>query len=109
MGDTWVVDLTHFLDEEGAIAPPKGPARRLAEHMVAIVAMASRPEIIPPPEYHVRCRRRPGRKPCLGMIEVDLDPETENIAWWCPVCDDNGYISNWKGTMWDLSKADEVQ
>lgn len=108
MGDTWIVDLTLFLDKEGAIASPKGPALKLAEHMVAIVAMASRPEIIHPPEYQVRCRRRPGRKPCIGVIETDLDPENEDIVWWCPVCQDNGMIRNWKGSMWDLRKADEV-
>ncbi len=109
MGDTWVTDVTHFLNDEGGIAPLKVPARRLAEHFVAIVSMISRPEIIPPSEYQVRCRRRPGRKPCTGVIEADLDPETEDIDWWCPVCGDNGYISNWKGTMWDFTNVDEVQ
>ena len=108
MGNTWVVSLKHFLDENGEIAAPKGPARKMAEHMVAIVAMASRPEIIPLPEYQVRCRRRPGRKPCIGIIEADFDPDTYDIMWWCPVCDDCGYISNWKGSMWDLSEAGEV-
>ncbi len=108
MGNTWIVDLTHFLDEKGTIAPPKGPARQLAEYITSIIKMASRPEIIPPPEYQVRCRRRPGRRPCTGVIEVDLDPDTEDIIWWCPICHDNGYISNWKGTMWDLSNAEEL-
>jgi hypothetical protein len=67
MGDTWIVDLEHMLDENGSIAAPKRPARKLAEHIVAIVAMASSPEIIPLPEYQVRCRRRPGRKLCPGI------------------------------------------
>ena len=108
MGNTWVVSLKHFLDEDGAIAPTKGPARKLAEHIVAIVAMASRPDIIPLPEYQVRCRRRPGRKPCTGLIEADFNPDDERIVWWCTACDDNGYISNWKGSMWDLSEAGEI-
>ena len=108
MGDTWVTDLTHFLDEEGDIAPKKGPVRRLAEHLVAIVTMISRPEMIPSPEYNVSCRRRPSREPCSGVIVADLDPETESILWWCPVCLDNGYISNWKGTMWDFTDAEEI-
>jgi hypothetical protein len=50
MGDTWITSLAHILDERGAVAAPKGPGRKLAEHIVAIVAMASRPEIVPPPE-----------------------------------------------------------
>ena len=106
MGDTWIVDLTHFLDEDGGISPVKGPARRLAEHIVAIVSMASRPEINPPSEYMVLCRRRPGRKPCTGVIEAYLERETEDIVWWCPICRDRGYIRNWKDTIWDLRNAE---
>ena len=105
LGDTWITDLTHFLDQGGQIAPADGPARRLAEHLTAIVAMTSHPEIIIPSEYRVRCRRRPGRKPCGGHIESDLDPDTEDIFWWCNKCDDKGYIRNWKRSMWDLGDA----
>ena len=106
MGDRWYTNLNVFLDENGEIAAPKGPARKLAEHITAIVAMATRPEIITSQEYQVRCRRRPGRKPCPGIIEADFDPEDYRIMWRCPVCDDCGYISNWQGSMWDLSEAD---
>jgi len=105
LGDTWIADLTHFLDVYGQIELPKGSARRLAEHLTAIVAMVSNPESVIPPELRVRCRRRPGRRPCPGRIDGDLDPQTEDIVWWCPVCGDNGYIRNWKGTIWDLSGA----
>jgi len=105
LGDTWITDLTHFLDQNGHIAPKSGPARRMAEYLAAIVAMVSRPELVIPAEYRVRCRRRPGRKPCTGMVDVDLDPETEDVVWWCPVCGDNGYIRNWKGTFWNLRNA----
>ena len=94
MGDTWIVSLEHFLDKNGAIIPFKGPARKLAEHMVAIVAMATMPEIIASQEYRVRCRRRPGRKPCTGIIEANLDAEGESIIWRCPICEDKGSISN---------------
>jgi hypothetical protein len=106
MGDTWIVSLEYFLDESGAIIQFKGPARKLAEHLVAIVAMATKPEISPAQEYQVRCRRRPGRKPCSGIIEAAFDPEDEKIIWRCPICEDNGSISNWKGSMWDLSDSD---
>ena len=106
MGDIWYTNLQIFLDESGAIVAPKGPARKIAEHITAIVAMATRPEIIPPPEYQVHCRRRPGRKPCPGIIEADIDPDDDRILWWCPVCDDCGYISDWQGSMWDLRDAD---
>jgi hypothetical protein len=103
MGDTWITDLTHFLDQNGRIEPMPGPARLLAEHFTSIVLMASHAEDARSPEYQVRCRRRPARKRCPGYIEADMDSETDEIMWWCPMCGDNGYIRNWKGTIWDLS------
>lgn len=109
VSDTWITDLTHFLDEEGRIVPKKGPARRLTEFFASIVTMCSHPYLTPPPKYLVRCRRRPARKPCAGVIQADLDPPTEDIVWWCPVCGDNGYIRNWKGTIWDLTESGELQ
>jgi hypothetical protein len=109
MPGTWITDLTHFLDEHGDIAPFEGPAFRLAEYITAIVAMASHPDLVLPSRFRVRCRRRPGRKPCPGLIESDLDFETEDIMWWCPACGDNGYITNWKGSFWDLSELIELQ
>lgn len=104
MGDTWVVDVTHFLDQAGNIAAPKGPARKLAEHFLSIVAAATTPFDMSRPLPVVNCRRRPNRKPCRGEIYIDLDPDTNAIVWSCTICDDNGYISNWKGCLWDLSK-----
>jgi hypothetical protein len=109
MGDTWITDLTHFLDENGRITPMPRPARLLAEHFTAIVLMASYPEIGIPSEYRVRCRRRPGRKRCPGYIETDMNFETDDIVWWCPVCGDSGYIRNWEETMWDLSHDSDAQ
>jgi hypothetical protein len=37
----YITDLTHFLDESGAIAPVKGPARAMAQFLVDVVAHAS--------------------------------------------------------------------
>ncbi|MEW6219500.1 MAG: hypothetical protein AB1634_08190 [Thermodesulfobacteriota bacterium] len=105
MRGAWIADLRDLLDAHGHIAPAAGPARRLAEHFTAIVAMVSRPEPVIPEEFRVRCRRRPGRKRCAGILEVDLDPDTEEILWYCPLCADHGRIGNWQGTIWDLSHA----
>jgi hypothetical protein len=38
MPNTWIIDMTHYFDEHGAIVTAPGPARRLAEHFAAIVA-----------------------------------------------------------------------
>ena len=108
MAETWITDITHFLDEEGGIITRPPRARNLAESLTAIIIMASFPEPDYPPEYLVRCRRRLNHKPCREEIVGFVDPETDYIVWMCPVCGDRGLISNWHGTIWDMSGAEGV-
>jgi hypothetical protein len=72
MADTWITDISHFLDEEGEIVPGPPRVRKLAEYLTSIIVMAS------------------------------------DIVWMCPVCGDHGLISNWRGTIWDMSGAEGV-
>jgi hypothetical protein len=104
MPRTLITDLTHFLTDAGAIAPMPGPARRLAEFLGRVVADATTPTSMQSFEAGVKCTRRPGRKPCPGVIETDIDPKTNTIEWWCPECGENGYIRNWAGTLWDRAQ-----
>jgi hypothetical protein len=98
MANTWVTDLTHFLDESGGLHRAlTGPGRRLAEHMLSIVAAATSTR---GDELQVRCRRRPKRRACPGSLEYRLWAD-ERITWACPKCGDNGVISNWQSTAWD--------
>lgn len=103
MADTWIVNLRHYLQQDGSIVIESGPGRRLAEFFVAIVKETSgdidEEGIFP----KVRCRRKPMRKPCVGEIQSYIDPEDDAIVWRCPVCGDNGAISGWEGSFWDLS------
>jgi hypothetical protein len=94
-----VVDLRHFLAPSGAIAQMPAPARRLAEYFAAIVLDATANlDGLP----SVRCRRRPARKPCSGMLEAFPDPEEHRaIVWYCPECGDHGVIRGWEGSLWD--------
>jgi hypothetical protein len=48
----------------------------------------------------LRCRKRPERKQCHGLIRVHLQEEPVELRWWCPVCGDRGVINNWKGIPW---------
>ena len=96
--------MTHFLNEEGYIVLESGPGLKFTEFLTAIISMISHPPPLPE-EFKVRCRRRPQRKPCNGIIKGEEDPETEDLIWWCPECGDNGTISNWQDTIWDLSDA----
>lgn len=106
---TWVTDLSHFIDETGSVPTNvPGPARRLMEHQTRIVAAATAAA-----DDHdlatcaVQCRRRPGRRPCPGIIEHRLWPD-ERIRWQCPHCGDNGIISNWQSTAWDRRQVQPV-
>lgn len=102
MPDTWIIDITHYLDDRGAIVSAPAPARRLAEHFAAIVASVTLNPYQAATGSTVPCRRRPHRKPCPGTIRaaITLDPSMD-IVWDCSARGDNGLISNWHGTMWD--------
>jgi hypothetical protein len=108
MAYTWITDLTDFLDEAGDIISGPTKVKTFAEYFSAIVFMVSYPDTDYPAEYSVKCRRRPKRKPCLGEVFGFINPEADDIMWMCPKCHDRGIISNWRGTMWDLSDSDQI-
>jgi hypothetical protein len=59
----YVIDLAHYLDPKGAIAPERGPARKFADFVTAVVAHATdfdRPDDTPGP-LCFRCRTRDQR------------------------------------------------
>jgi len=101
--DTWITDMTCYLDGAGRVVPMPGVARRIANHFGSIVAAMS-PR---PPEQIVltlvTCRRRPGRRPCTGRIQAVVNAEAR-IRWQCPSCGDNGLISGWQNSPWDTRR-----
>jgi len=103
---TWIVDITHFLDAHGRLP---SNARPLMRYMTEIVALASalvpnQVRIIP-----LRCRRRPGRRPCEGHLHAKLEGESGDIIWECSGCGDQGLISNWQDTAWDHRCSVEME
>ncbi|MBI4218595.1 MAG: hypothetical protein HY682_00525 [Chloroflexi bacterium] len=103
MGATWVTNITHFPPPDESLPDGYAPARRIAAYFGAIVAAASLAPAEGVVETGLRCRRRPGRRPCPGSIDLSLDPQSR-VVWQCTSCDDNGLISNWMGSYWDLSR-----
>jgi hypothetical protein len=108
MPDTWIIDITHYLDASGRLAAMPGPARRIADYFGSIVAALA--DTIPETVTFtsVQCRRRPGRRRCLGQIQGVVNSESA-IRWQCPVCADNGLISHWQGTIWDTRRSGPLQ
>jgi hypothetical protein len=108
LAHTWIVDLRDYLDETGGIAQMPGPARRIADHFGAISIALSDQPIERFVRTSVRCRRRPRRRPCSGRIEGLIDAEAR-IHWRCSACPDNGVISGWQGSPWDMRAIRGVQ
>ena len=105
---TWVTDLSHFVDETGNLPTNiPGPARRLAEYLASIVVAATSAADNQGQAQRVKCRRRPGREACPGVIEYRLWAD-ERITWKCLSCGDNGVISNWQSTAWDRRQLQRI-
>jgi hypothetical protein len=97
----YVIDLVHYLDAKGAIAPERGPARKMADFLAAVVAHASdfdRPDDVRGP-FCFKCRKRDQRVVETGITEDDV------VVWRCIACGTQGQISNWQDTFWDLSQG----
>jgi hypothetical protein len=96
-----VTDLHHFLD-----LPPDtpGPARRLAEHLSGIVRAATAGEAHAAWESALPCRRRPASRRCPGWLIVQRTDPGSPIRWQCSVCGDEGTISNWEESPFDLRR-----
>lgn len=107
MADTWVTDMTHFLDPGGRV-PELLLSRGPVKHFGAIVAAVTSEPVGVPDDLAVKCRRRPRRKPCPGRICVSFEAGTSNIAWECPACGDRGLIHHWQGTPWDKGGRAEL-
>jgi len=101
VADTWSIDLRHYLTPAGTLAALPARGRVLAEYFTQIVAQGSNFGA----PIALRCRRRPRRRPCAGVLEICLD--LDGMVWQCPVCGDNGVIRGWQRTFWDNSEKPE--
>lgn len=102
MGNTWVTNIQHFLNEKGELGDLPKPALNLANHIISIIEEATRNSENEPQEINVRCRRRPERKKCTGNIIAYINKDNPGqIIWFCPECDDNGVITGWGSTIYN--------
>ncbi len=109
MGDTWITDMRHYLNDFGELACDiPTPALKLALFQGAMIAWmtGTRCPRDQASRTNVNCRRSPKRRPCLGEIVASIDARSEAIFWECPLCGDNGQISGWEGTSWDRRPPD---
>lgn len=93
----YITDVIHFLDDKGAIGPQKGPAKVVAEFHAGVIAYATDLDdtgLIAPNCF--KCKK--------AAVEFALALD-DAIYWSCPRFKTEGRISNWRGTLWDLSDS----
>lgn len=95
----FVADLRHFLDMPED-AP--GPARRMAQHLTLIVRAATAGEGGQAWVTALPCSRRPAHRPCVGHLAVLRTDVPPSIHWRCTDCGDEGTISGWERSPFDL-------
>ena len=95
----FVSDLRQFLDLPDDVP---GPARRMAEHLTLIVRAATSGDSGLTWVSALRCNRRPKHVACLGHLALRRTDVPASIAWRCTSCDDEGIISGWEGSPFDL-------
>ncbi len=101
-GATYITDLTHFLDDNG-LPPVDAPRRmlRMLAFLGSIVRAGSSHPVGTQFPSAIPCRRRPCHRRGLTIA----NESNGNIRWECPDCGENGYISKWQGSDYDLSAA----
>ena len=96
-----VTDLNHFA---GLPEDTPGPARRLAGHLSNIVRSATAGDAGTAWETALPCRRWPANRRCPGRIIVLRTEAPAPIRWQCSACGDEGMISNWEDSAFDLRR-----
>jgi hypothetical protein len=83
-----------------------GSARGLAQHLGDIVRAGTAGDVGDPWVSALPCRRRPAHRRCPGRTTIAIvwAEAAAPIRWWCTVCDDEGVISNWADTLYDLRR-----
>lgn len=78
------------------MAPLRGPAKAMADFHAGVIAYATDFDdagVTLPRCF--RCKK--------DTVETAL-AQDDAIVWRCPRCRAEGRISNWQGTLWDLSE-----
>ena len=94
----YITNIRHLLDASAKM-PEDMPkeARELIGFLTPIIDTTTKnlPHTLTTTD--VRCFE----KGCHGLIKTALMPNNEEIHWYCPHCENEGIISDWKLTEWD--------
>lgn len=100
-GRQYITDITHYLDENGKLSPQMPiQARKVASYLILLIDATTSLYPVKGMDTKIRCKR----KRCKGSIISTLLNLKSEIIWYCPICRDNGVITNWQGTEWNNIK-----
>ena len=95
-----VVDPWHWLTEDGHLPELDPRLRRNTLRVVQLIEAGGTLPKLHTRETTVPCSKRPGRKPCLGLMWV-VKTAQDAIYAFCPLCKtDEVMIHNWQETEW---------
>ena len=94
----YIINFIHYLDATGNI-PKQIPieAGELANFLALVVDSTTKTKQSNLTSTDIRCFN----KGCYGNVESTLRPQSNEIYWDCPECENEGVISHWEGTRWD--------
>ena len=102
MPNSYVIDIRHYLGDDGELARMPGAAAALALYFGSIVAWISHSNGEGDELTNVICRRSRARPPCREEVYAHI-LDDDRIEWFCPACRERGVVSGWRGTRWDRS------
>lgn len=95
-----IVDPWHWLTKDGDFVTHDQRLYRRMLRIARFIEYAGTLAIDETRETLVECKRRPKRKPCLGLMWV-VKTEDERILARCLICGvDEVAIHNWQETEW---------
>ena len=97
----FISNITHFLNKSGGITKDMpSEAKEMASLLTLIIEASTDFESESGFSTEINCIN----KGCKGIIRSTiLFEENNEIFWQCPVCGEEGIITEWEGSRWDRS------
>jgi len=95
-----IVDPWHWLEPNGAIPKENPKLRRRLLAVLRVIEYGSSLKQGASCETLIECRKRPGGRGCLGLLQV-ARIEDDSLFAFCPECGtEHLLVSNWQKTRW---------
>lgn len=104
-----IIDVTHRLDEHGQIPMDNLRFRRQVLRVAQFIEYGGPLQRAEVRETLIACRRRPGRRSCLGLMWV-IKEQDDSILAYCLVCKtDEALLRGWQETDWADGPMEPVE